>query len=232
MDVVRIREVRLVHLHEVDAHEERLLGLGVAVQVVQRCLFHVAIKEGYPHDAFTPVHHRRIDILAIYLEFLARLFPGVAGQRALRDSLEHFTDVGGHVGEPRGIRIGVGVQVIQPGVLHLVVALGVGQGIVRFAQMPLASKERLVARRLQDRPKCPFRRGQAAALALERHRRHAAAVWYAAGLHGGPAWRATGLRVEREEGHAFGRKPVDVGRWHAAPDASAIWAKVAQAGVV
>ena len=32
---VRVRHVRLVYLHEVDAHEERLVGFGYLVEVVE-----------------------------------------------------------------------------------------------------------------------------------------------------------------------------------------------------
>ncbi|MNV42930.1 hypothetical protein D3C71_1346300 [compost metagenome] len=231
-DVVGVRHVGLVDLHEVDVHEEGLFGLGVAIQVVQRGLFHVAVKERNADHAFLAVHDGRVHILPIDLEFFARLFAGVARQRAARDLLEHGAQFWIHVGEPGGIRIGVGVKVIQARVLHFVIALGVGQRIVRFAQVPLAGEECLVATGFQYRGQRPFLCRQAAALALERNGRHAAAVWNAAGLHGGAPRGATGLCVKRKEGHAFLGQPVDVGRGHATARAAAVRAKVAVAGVV
>ena len=73
----------------------------------------------------------------------------------------------GHIGEPGRIGVGVGVEVVEAGILHLVVALRVGQRVVGFAQVPLAGEEGFVAARLEHRGQCPFRRRQSAALALE-----------------------------------------------------------------
>ena len=223
-----MRHVRLVHLHEVDAHEERLVGLGRAVEIVERRLLDVLVEEGDADDALVG----RVDVLAVDLEVLPRRLARVARQRALGHLREHRAQLRAHVGEPGRVGIGVGVEVVEADVLHLVVALGVGQRVVGLAEVPLAGEEGLVARRLQHRRQGPLRRRQAAALALEGHGGHAAAVRDAPGLHGRPARRAARLGVEREERHALVRQTVDVGRGHAAPLAAAVGAEVAVAGVV
>ncbi|MNV65699.1 hypothetical protein D3C71_1584120 [compost metagenome] len=69
-------------------------------------------------------------------------------------------------------------------------------------------------------------------MALERDRRHAAAIWDAAGLHGSAPWRATGLCIEREEGHPLFRKPVDIGGGHSTSDTATVGAEVPVARVV
>jgi len=92
--------------------------------------------------------------------------------------------------------------------------------------------ECLAARGLERRGERPFRRRQAAALALERLRGHAGAIRNAAGLHRGAAGRATRLGVEIEKGHAFVGHTVDIRRRHAAARAAAIDARVAIAEIV
>ena len=222
-----------MHLHEVDVDEERLVGrLRCLVEEVDRGLLDVAVEEWNADDALLAVDHGRVDVLAVDLELLDRLLPGLAGQRALGDLLEHGPQFRVHVGEPGRIGIGVGVEVIEADILHLVVALGVGQRVVGLAQVPFAGEVGLVAALLQHRRQRPFRRRQAAALALEGHGRHAAAVGDAARLHRRPSRRAARLGVEGEEGHALAGQAVDVRRRHAAPFAAAIRTEVTVAGVV
>ena len=228
MDEVGVRHVRLVHLHEVDAHEERLAGLGRPVEVLERRLLDVLVEERDADDAL----RRRVDVLAVDLELLARRLPRVAGQSALGHLREHRAQLRGHVGEPGRVRVRVGVEMIEAGVLHLVVALGVGQRVVGLAQMPLAGEEGLVARRLQDRRQRPLLLRQPAALPLEGHRGHAAAVRDAPGLHRRAAGRAARLGVEREERHPLARQAVEARRGHPAPGAAAVGARVAVAEVV
>ena len=72
---------------------------------------------------------------------------GVAGERALGDLGEHLAQRRVHVGEPGRVGVGVGVQVVEPDVFHLVVALGVRQRVVRLAEVPLAGEVGLVAGR-------------------------------------------------------------------------------------
>ena len=98
--------------------------------------------------------------------------------------------------------------------------------------MPFAGEEGVVAAGLQDRGQRPFRRRQAAALALERDGRHAAAIGDAPGLHCGAARRAARLAVERPELHALVRNPVEVRRRLAAVLAAAVHAHVAVAEIV
>ena len=76
---------------------------------------------------------------------------------------------------------------IEADILHLVVALGGGQRVIRLAQVPLAREEGLVAGLLQHRGQRPLRRRQPTALALEGHGGHAAAVGDAPRLHRRPA---------------------------------------------
>ena len=161
-----------------------------------------------------------------------------AGSPALPDSAplvtlcEHRPQLRVHVREPGRVGVGVGVEMIEADILHLVVALRVGQRVVGLAEVPLAGEEGLVAARLEHRGQRPFGRRQAAALALERDRGHAAAVRDAAGLHRGPAGRAARLGVERQERHALVGQAVDIGRRHAAALAAAIGAEVAVAVIV
>ena len=85
---------------------------------------------------------------------------------------------------------------IEAGILHLVVALGVGQRVVRLAEVPLAGEEGLVAA-LSSAPRpASTPPPAAAALALEGHGGHAAAVRDAPGLHRRPAGRAARLGVD------------------------------------
>ena len=199
---LRRRQVRLVDLHEVDVDEERLIGvLRRVFQELQARLLDVLVQERNADDALV----RRVDVLAVDLPVLLGRLAGVAGQRALGHLVEHLAQLRVHVGEPGRIAVGVGVAVVEEAVLHHVVALGVGQRVVGLAQVPLAGEVGLVAGRLEDRGQRPLRLRQSAALALEGHGGHAAAVGDAAGLHGGAARRATRLGVEREERHAFAR---------------------------
>jgi len=204
-----------------------------------RRLLHVAVEVGDADDAVRIVdalqRHvliRLVDVLTDDLEVFLRLLAGLARNRPDGDLLEHRPQFGIHVGEPGRIAVGVCVQVVQADVLHLVVALSVGQRVVGLAQVPLAGEVGLVAALLEHGGQRPLRRGQPSALALEGHGRHAAAIWDATGLHGRPARRAARLRVEREERHPFVGHTVDVGRRHAAPRTAAVRAQVTVPGVV
>src|SRR5262249_9099746 len=55
------RHVRLMHLHEVDAHEERLCRIRVAVEIVERCLLDILIEERNAHNTLL----RRVDVLTV-----------------------------------------------------------------------------------------------------------------------------------------------------------------------
>ena len=232
MDVVGVRHVRLVHLHEVDAHEDRLARIRIAIEIVERRLFDVAVEERNADDAFAAVDDGRVDVLTVDLEFLTRRLARIARQRALGHPLEHRAQLRVHVREPGRVGVGVGIEVIEAAILHLVVALRIRQRVVGLAEMPFAGEEGLVAAGLEHRSQRPLRRRKTAALALEGHGRHAAAVRDAAGLHRRAAGRAARLRIEREERHALGRETVDVRRRHAAADAAAVGTEVAVAGVI
>ncbi len=158
--------------------------------------------------------------------------PALPESEPLVTFVEHLPQLRVHVGEPLRVAVGVRVQVVQERVLHHVVALGVGQRVVGLTQMPLAGEVGLVARGLEDGGQGPLRLRQPAALALEGHRRHAAAVRDASGLHRRAPRRAAGLRVEREEGHPLVRHAVEGGRGHSAPFAASIGTEVPIAGVV
>ncbi len=223
-----MRHVRLMHLHEVDAHEDRFARIGIAVEIVDRRLFDIAVEERDADHAL----RGRIDILAVDLELLLHRLPGVARQGALGHAREHRAQFRRHVREPGRVGVGVGVEMIEAGILHLVVALRIGQRVVGFAQMPLAGEEGLVAAGLEHRSERPFRLRQAAALALEGHGGHAAAIGNTAGLHRRTAGRAARLRIEGEERHALVREAIDVGCRHATANAAAVRTEVAVAGVV
>ena len=122
MDEIGVRQVRLVHLHEVDAHEERCARPGCPLEVLERRFLDVFVKERNPHDAL----RRRVDVLAVNLEVFFGLLAGLARQRALGHLREHGAQLWGHVGEPSRISVRVGVEVIEADSLHLVVALGGG----------------------------------------------------------------------------------------------------------
>ncbi|MNX60131.1 hypothetical protein D3C86_910290 [compost metagenome] len=99
-------------LHEIDVHEERLLGFSVAVQILERGLFNVAVEERDTNHAFLAVHDGRIDVLTIDLEFLARRFTGVARQGTACHLLEHRAEFRIHIREPSWIRIGIGIEMV------------------------------------------------------------------------------------------------------------------------
>lgn len=186
------RHVRLVHLHEVDVHEERCCRLAVAIKIIQRSLLDVFVEERNADD--TPVGG--VDVLSVDLEVLVRGLAGIARHRALCHALKHGAQLGRHVRKPGRIGIGVCIEVIKPRILHLVVALGIWQRVVGFAEMPFAREECLVTGGLQHRGQRPLGGRQSAALPLERDRCHAAAIRNAPGLHGGTAGRAARLGIE------------------------------------
>ena len=221
-------QVRLVHLHEVDAHEERGPGCGRLVEILRRGLLDVLVEERNPHHAL----RRRVDVLAVDLGHLAHRLPRSAVQQPLGDLREHRAQGVGHVREPRRVGVGVGVQVIEANRLHLVIPVGNRQRVVGLAEMPLAREEGPVASLLQHRRQRPFRRREAARLTLERHRGHAAPVRDAAGLHGGAPRRPAGLGVEGEEGHALIGQTVKRRRGHAASRAAAIGPRVPVSEVI
>ena len=228
MDVVGVRHVRLVHLHEVDAHEDRLGRIRIAVEVVDRRLFDITVEERNADHAL----RGRIDILPVDLEVLASQLPGIARHRALGHPCEHRTQLRRHIREPTFVSISVSVEMIEPAIPHLVIALRIGQRVVGLAEMPLAGEEGLVAAGLEHGGQRPFLLRQAAALALEGHGGHAAAVRDTSGLHCGAAGRAARLRIERKERHSFRRHAVNVGSRHAAADTATVGPEIAIAGVV
>src|SRR5271170_7423703 len=97
--------VRLVRLHEVDAHEEWLVGFAYLVKIVRGGLFDVPIEEWDSDDAL----FRRVNILSVDLEFLMRLLACIAGHGPLRDLGEHRPQILAHVGKPRWVCIGVSI---------------------------------------------------------------------------------------------------------------------------
>ena len=218
-----------MHLHEVDVDEERRVRLlGSFFQELEPRFFDVAIEIGNTNHALV----RRVDVLAVDLEVLCRLFTGLARERPLCDLREHLAQVLRHVREPSRIGISVGVEVVKTDVFHHVIALGIWQRVVRFTKVPLAGEIGVVATGFQNRRQCPLGSGKAATLALEGHRRHAGPVGNTACLHGGTSRRAAGLGVEMREHHAVVSQLVDVRRRHAAGFTAQIRASVAVAGIV
>ena len=106
-----------MHLHEVDVDEERLVGiLGGVFQELQAGRLDVFVQEWNADDAFGVGHSmkrdrlsRLVHVLAVDLEILVRRLAGIAGHRALGHFVIHRAQFLGHVGEPRGVAIGVGV---------------------------------------------------------------------------------------------------------------------------
>src|SRR6185437_16931533 len=121
------------------------------------------------------------------------LFAGVAGENALGDFLEHGAQLIGHVGEPCGIGVGIGVEVIQAAGLHDVIAMRIGQRVIGLAEMPFAGEVGFVAAGFELGGEGPFGLGQSPALPLERDGCHAAAIGESASLHGGSTGGAAWL---------------------------------------
>ena len=124
-DVIRIRHVRLVVLHKVDAHEERFGRFCVCFEIVQRGLLDVAVEEWDPDHALFAINDRGIHILAVNFELFLRRFARLAGERAAGDTGKHFTQLRIHIREPGRVGIGIGVQVVEADVFHFVVALSI-----------------------------------------------------------------------------------------------------------
>src|ERR1700730_4332311 len=76
---------------------------------------------------------------------------------------KHGPQFGIHVRKPGGIAIRIGIQVIEAGIFHFVVALRIGKRIVGLAEMPFSGEERLVSAGLEHRRQRPFGRRQASA---------------------------------------------------------------------
>ena len=227
-DVVGVRQVGLVHLHEVDAHEEGLAGLRRAVEIVDRGLLDVLVEERDADHALLG----RVLVFAVDVPIVVAFSPALPDSAPVVTFWNMARSSGLMLGVPLRIAVGVGVEVVQQRVLHLVIALRVGQRVVRLAQVPLAREEGLVAPLLEHRRQRPLGCRQPAALALERHGGHAAAVRDAPGLHRRPPGSAAGLTVEREEAHAFVRQAVEIGCRHAAPDTTAVDARITVTEVV
>src|SRR3546814_516161 len=155
----------LMHLHEIYVDIEGSIRLCRLLEKLQRSPFDIAVEIGNADHALV----RRIDVLAVDLEILGDLTPGGAGERALRHLLEHRPQLRVHVGKPGVVRIGVGVEVVETDVLHDVVAVGVRQGVVGLAKVPLAGEIGVVTGFLQDRRQGPLGSRQTATLALESH---------------------------------------------------------------
>jgi hypothetical protein len=87
MNEVRMRQVRLVHLHEVDAHEKWLGRTRVAVEKVQRSLFDIGVQERNADNTLL----RCVDVFAVDLELFTRWLSCVARQRPLGHPLKQST---------------------------------------------------------------------------------------------------------------------------------------------
>ncbi len=199
-----------MHLHEVDAHEERFASRCGLIEVLGRCLFDILIEEGDADDTLLG----GVDVLSIDLEVLARGLPRISRQCTLGYPLKHCAKLRVHIGEPGRIAVRVGIEMIQPAVSHFVEALRVGQRVVGFAQVPLAGEEGVVPSGLQHGSQSPLRCRKSTALPLEGHRCHSASVGNTAGHHGGATGRATRLGVEGQERHTFPCETVEVGSRH------------------
>ena len=200
------------------SHEERSTLFRVALEVFENVLGHVDVQLR--------------DVACVDLRDLARRLARHALEDSSGDLLEEGAHLRAHGLMPTIHRIGVRVEVVEEGVLHLVIAMRDRQGIVRFPQMPLAGEVCVVAALLQHRGQGPFGRGQATTLTLKRHRRHAAPVRETAGLHGCPARSAAWLPVERPKLNALTGERIEVGSGHAPAFAASVDAQIPPTGIV
>ncbi len=143
MDEVRVRQVGLVNLCEVDAHEEWLARLRHLVEVFEGRLLDVFVEERDADHALLG----RVDVLAVDLEILGGFPARLPRQHANRHLVEHRAQFFRHRGKPGGVAISVGVEVVEKNVPHLVVTLGDWHSVVGLAEMPLPREEGLVPRR-------------------------------------------------------------------------------------
>ena len=116
--------------------------------------FHVAVEERDADHAL----FRRVDVLTVDFEVLLGLLSRPCPTAPRWSPSGTWPAVSGSMsGNQVGSAIGVGVEVVEADVLHLVVALRVGQRVVVLAQVPLAGEVGLVAALLEHRGKGPFR---------------------------------------------------------------------------
>ena len=119
-----------------------------------------------PSRAFLAVYNRRVDILPVDLEVFLCRFSALPESAPFSVTFWNVPATRSRVREPGRVGVGVGVEVIQPGVFHHVVALGVRQSIVGFADA-ITGEVRSYSRPASVPAKRPFCRRQPAALALE-----------------------------------------------------------------
>ena len=209
-----------MQLRRVQVQEERVLVLRVCLQVVRGVLDRLLVQER--------------DVGGVDLLDLLPLPAGIAldGADDVPPRGHHLLVIEREVRVVGRVGVGVGVQVVQRRVAHLVKAVRDGHRVIGLAQMPLADLAGAVAGLLEDARERPFAGRQPAALAGHRHRRHAAADRKPAGDRRGPARRAARLAVKRHELQAFGGQPVEVGRGCPAVLTAAVTAQVTPANVV
>src|SRR5215470_4176949 len=121
---------------------------------------------------------------------------------------------------------------IEEAILHDVETMGIREGVIRLAQVPLSREIRLVAAGLQHRSQRPFCFWQTTALALEGHGGHATAIGEAPSDHRSTSRRAAWLPIERKEGDPFLRHAIQVRRRHATTRAATIHAGITVSEVI
>src|SRR5215471_15692130 len=121
---------------------------------------------------------------------------------------------------------------IEEAILHHVETVGVRQRVIRLAQVPFSGEIGFVTALLKHRRERPLRLWQAAALTLESHGGHAAAIRKAPRNHGSAPRGATWLGIEREERQSFVRHAIQVRRRHAATRAATIYAGITVSEVI
>src|SRR5262252_2777183 len=97
---------------------------------------------------------------------------------------------------------------IEEAILHHVETMGIRQGVIRLAQVPLTCEIGFIAAGLEHGSQRPFRLRQAAALALEGHGGHATAIRKTPRDHCSTSRRAAWLPIERKEGDSFLRHAI------------------------
>ena len=219
-DEVGVGQVRLVQLRRVQVQEERIVAVGVRVEIVGRVLDRLLVDEG---------DLRRVELLGL-VPLLTRL--ALHGADHVAPHLHDLGVVEREVGVELRVRVRVGVQVVERRVVHLVEAVRRRHRVVLLAEVPLADLAGVVAGLLEDARDRPLTSRKTAALTGECHRRHPAADRQPTSHRCCPTRRAARLAVEREELESLRGQAVEVRSRRPAVLTTAVTAEVTPADVV
>ena len=218
------RNVRIVHLHEIHIHEERLGVLGVLLDVSDSGV-------GLPNIEL-------MQIVVVDEGDFGRGFACCAFPLVQIDDLLIFVPIGGvefrepRMGEPIRVAIRVDARIVGGKLLHFIEAMLNRVELGLIAQMPLAREVRAIAvllEELGDR-----RRGlrQAVLIAGHNHHREGRTDGDAPGYERGAAGGTTRLTIPTREHGSFLGDAIDVRGRMAKVRAPAIGSEIVPAGVV